>query len=168
MRIEDLRILYDYNYWARDQVLQAAGKVSPPDLGGAASMAFGSLLGTLAHILNAEWIWRMRCQEGISPKTWALEAGITDLASLKAAWRKEEAQMRLYLDSLGGEDLYRAVPYQRMMGQDQVNVLWHILTHVVNHGTQHRAEVAARLTELGASPGDVDLIIYMRTQPSGV
>jgi uncharacterized damage-inducible protein DinB len=40
-------------------------------------------------------------------------------------------------------------------------VLWHCLLHVANHGTQHRAEAAAILTAYGASPGDLDVTLFL-------
>jgi uncharacterized damage-inducible protein DinB len=43
-----------------------------------------------------------------------------------------------------------------------VNVLWHLLVHVLNHGTQHRSEAALLLTSYGQSPGDLDLILFLR------
>ena len=35
-----------------------------------------------------------------------------------------------------------------------------MLVHVVNHGTQHRAEAAVLLTGEGRSPGELDMIDY--------
>jgi uncharacterized damage-inducible protein DinB len=37
-----------------------------------------------------------------------------------------------------------------------------MMLHVANHGTQHRAEVAAMLTAAGRSPGDLDLLAYFK------
>ena len=40
-------------------------------------------------------------------------------------------------------------------------ILWHCLYHVVNHGTQHRSEAAALLTDYGSSPGDLDFTLFL-------
>jgi uncharacterized damage-inducible protein DinB len=36
-----------------------------------------------------------------------------------------------------------------------------MLIHQVNHATQHRSEAALLLTQMGHSPGDLDLLVYM-------
>lgn len=162
MNVNDLKTLYDYNYWARDRILNAAANLPDQLIIAPTSLYYGSLLGNLVHILNAEWIWRLRCQEGFSPTSFTLEEKITDLESLELASKEEETLMRAFLASVQDEDLLKPVYYKRMKGQEQTNLLWHILVHIVNHGTQHRAETAALLTEYGQSPGDIDFIIYLR------
>ena len=74
----------------------------------------------------------------------------------------EEEAMRDYQGSLRDADLDRVVTYHNTRGEQLSARLWHILYHVVNHGTQHRGEAAAMLTDLGHSPGDIDFSVWMR------
>ena len=51
-------------------------------------------------------------------------------------------------------------------GPPMENILWHLMTHVVNHGTQHRSKAAILLTGYGYSPGAPDLIVFLRERGS--
>ena len=86
------------------------------------------------------------------------------LEMLSQGWAEEEQLMRDYLAGLSDSDLERVVDYQNMAGESFRRTLWHILTHVVNHGTQHRSEVALSLTNFNASPGDMDITRYLTDQ----
>jgi uncharacterized damage-inducible protein DinB len=72
--------------------------------------------------------------------------------------------MRAFLAGLKDDDLNRVVHYNSTKGKPLKNILWHLLVHVVNHGTQHRSEAAMLLTGYGASPGDIDFILFVREQ----
>jgi uncharacterized damage-inducible protein DinB len=58
--------------------------------------------------------------------------------------------------------LDRTIRYRTTRGIPHQNTLWHLLLHLANHGTQHRSEAAVLLTDYGHSPGDLDLIVYLR------
>ena len=53
---------------------------------------------------------------------------------------------------------------RRRNGEERRTALWVLLTHVVNHGTQHRSEAAEALTLVGRSPGSLDLTSYVWEQ----
>jgi uncharacterized damage-inducible protein DinB len=163
MDINTLTTLYDYNYWATGRLLLAtrlSGEISYAT--SHTELYYGSLQGTLTHILSAEWIWRQRCQEGTSPKYLLRPGDFPTLDDLEARFKDEQLKMLGYLRGLTDADLARLVSYQSTKGQPYQNTLWHLLVHVVNHGTQHRSEVAMVLTQLGYSPGDLDMLVYFR------
>jgi uncharacterized damage-inducible protein DinB len=162
MRTGDIVRLYDYNYWANDRILRATENVSPELFTAPFNLSHGSLRRTLVHALGAEALWRLRCQEGISPSALLSESEVPTLESIRARWKDEERAMRSFLASLTDDALDGRVQYRSTKGVPFENVLWHLLVHVVNHGTQTRAEAGVALTEYGHSPGDIDLLAFLR------
>ncbi len=122
----------------------------------------GSLRGILVHVVAAEWIWRLRLDEAIYPTELLNPEEFPDFLALLERFQQEEAKMRGYLARLSDEAINASITYRHTSGSEHTQVLWQILTHVVMHGMQHRAEAAAVLTDFGYSPGDIDLIMYMR------
>jgi uncharacterized damage-inducible protein DinB len=161
MNIKDIHLIYEYNYWANGRLLARAADVSPEQFIAPASFPCGGLRGTLVHILEAEMAWHMRCHGAGVPEELS-EDGFPDLAILEARWRGEEKTMRAYLAGLRDGDLNNHVRYTSFLnGKSYDRILWHCLYHVVNHGTQHRSEAAALLTNYGCSPGDLDFTVFL-------
>lgn len=80
-----------------------------------------------------------------------------DISSLRSFWRAADSDVATFVESLVSDtDLERV--YERLIpgGEKRRRILWEMMLHVINHGTQHRSEVAMMLTELGHSPGDME------------
>ena len=155
-------MLFDYNYWANTRVLDAAASITLDQFIAPASLSHGSVRGTLAHVLAAETVWRLRCAQGVSPAALPDESYFPTLGVLRERWQVEEEKMREYLNGLTDGALQQTIEYRTTKGVPYQNVLWMLLVHIVNHGTQFRSEAAVALTNFGQSPGDLDLLRYLR------
>jgi uncharacterized damage-inducible protein DinB len=165
MQKNEILMLYDYNYWAHDRILAAAAKVRNEEFVAPRAYSHGGLRGTLVHALAAEWLWRVRCQERKSPTGMQLkEDDFATLDALRSRWHDEERAMRGYLNSLTDVTINEPIRYKFFDGTEYEHQLWQVLVHVLNHGTQHRSEAAVMLTDLGHSPGNIDLSVYLREQ----
>ena len=162
MNLEDLRILLDYHYWARDRLLAAVEPLTAEQFTRDMGNSFKSVRDTLVHIYAAEWAWHSRWQ-GNSPKALLPSDRFPDLAALRGAWREHEAKMRAFLESLGGSGIERVFGYTLLSGQEATSVFWHMLQHVVNHASYHRGQVTTLLRQLGAAPPkSMDMITFYR------
>ena len=161
MKKDEILVLYRYNAWANARILNATAQITPEQFLAPAPFSHGGLRGTLVHTLFAEWIWSRRW-EGHSPSGWLHATDFPSLDTLRTRWEAEEKALMSFVENVGEEALNNIVHYQRTGGEARENILWHLMVHLVNHGTQHRSEAAAILTGFGHSPGDIDFIVYLR------
>jgi uncharacterized damage-inducible protein DinB len=160
MNKQDVLTLYRYNQWTTAKILNCTANVTHEQFVAPASFPHGGLRGTLVHALFAEWLWRNRW-EGSSPTTRFQLEDFPDFESLHRRWMYEEEKLMAFVEGLSDERLNSPFSYHDTKGRPFERVLWQAMMHVVNHGTQHKTEAAAMLTELGHSPGDIDLIYYL-------
>ena len=163
MNKDDILTLYAYNSWANARILNATAQVTTEQFLAPTSFSHGGLRGTLVHILFAEWIWRRRW-EGYSPVAWLQPEDFPTFEALRAHWNTEEQALLQFVENVSDQALNDILEYRRTGGEPRENILWHLMVHLVNHGTQHRSEAAAILTEFGHSPGDIDFIIFLREE----
>ncbi len=164
MNLQDIVFIYEYNYWANQKVLNASANVTAEQLFAPAAFPYGGLHGTLLRILDAEWGWRMYFEDDNWSAPDLVAIDFPTLAALQIRYSQEEQAMRAYLATLRDEDMSKHRYYTTDEGDDRDRIVWHCLLHVVNHGTQHRSEAAALLTDYGCSPGDLDFTVFFNEQ----
>jgi len=171
------RLLHAYNRWANQRVLVKSGLASDADYHSrAAGLSFRSLHATLVHIVVGELVWLSRWRGELPPERLkdarAAERlsrrELPTLAAVRELWDVEDARQDAFFRSLGDSDIDRSVAYRTQFDEPNVQPLGQLIGHLVNHGTQFRAEAAVRLTQLDLSPGDLDLIVYLRGTGAGL
>src|SRR5512139_3257338 len=114
MKIDEIKLLFDYNDWADARILSACTRVSPEQYAAPASYGRGGLRATMVHILDNLWQQRITLQgyykdpladEAAYDATELHEDAFPTLAALQERWTIEQQEMRAYLDSLSEEAL---------------------------------------------------------------
>jgi uncharacterized damage-inducible protein DinB len=116
----------------------------------------GSVQDQILHLISCDTAWfsglrGLEIPEDLEP------ADFHDRESIRAHWDKVEQNMRGYLADLRDDMLFE----QPLEGDDKDLVLWQILLHVANHGTDHRAQLLRILNDLGVKTTSQDYIFYI-------
>jgi uncharacterized damage-inducible protein DinB len=162
MLARECRFLYAYDRWANAKVLAAAAVLTPEHLGRDLRTSHGSVFGTLAHILWAEWRWLGRWPGAPAPGPDPLAS--TDLPSLRARWSALEGSQAEFLGGVTDAVLGRPVSYENPPGRVWTYSLGQMLQHVVNHSTYHRGQVITLLRQLGAAVVATDFLVFIDQQ----
>lgn len=163
--LNEIREQYQYNRWANDRIASACAGLSSDDLHRDMRSSFPTVLGTLTHIAQAEWIWleRWNGHSPGAPPAWS----VADVPALQRHWTEVADAQRAFLSGLTSGDLQRSISYSNLKGEPFEGPLWQLLRHVVNHSTYHRGQVVTMLRQLGAAAPSTDLVLYFRLQAAG-
>jgi uncharacterized damage-inducible protein DinB len=160
VNLNEAIILTAYNSWANRRVILKAGHLDWEQLGAEAGLSHGSLLGELVHLIDTQWSWREGAQSGQIPGKTLAPGDFPDFRALRLRWELEDRRLEEYVGRLSAARLESRVSYSWARARPRSKLLWQILVHIVNHGTQHRSEIGGYLGKLGHSPGDLDFIKY--------
>jgi uncharacterized damage-inducible protein DinB len=148
--IDDIRDLFAFDRWATERVLAALEGLDEATWTATQVVDERGLGGILVHHLGATQRWRHGLlEDGQTPRPEKEPLPSPD--GIHAAWAAEWPEIDAWLAGLDDAWLAR---------DDEGVRFWQMLAHVVNHGTQHRSEAAAILTQTGHSPGDLDMIDF--------
>ena len=163
MTIDEARDLFAYSAWATGRMFDVAAALPADQLSATIASSFPSVLGTLGHIVGAEWIWLRRWQ-GDSPAAtpgWVTGSSLSELRSRLADVESERDRL---FGQLADADLERVVEYRRMSGDAHADRLADLVRHAVNHSTYHRGQLVTQLRQVGARPPGTDFVTYVRSR----
>ncbi|GJE00134.1 DinB family protein [Methylobacterium isbiliense] len=154
-----LRTLAAYNAWANRRLYAAAATLPDAAYRQAAGAYFGSLHGTLNHLLVVDRLWLRRLTgEGAAPSR-LNEILFEELDALRQAREAEDVRLEAYVADLRPALLDDGFGYTTTSGVAQRSTRSDVLTHLFNHQTHHRGQAHAILTRLGmAEPPALDLM----------
>jgi len=162
MTADDLRVMLDYHYWARDRLLDAIDPLTPEQFTRDLGSSFKSIRDTVGHTYSAEWAWHSRWQ-GTSPTALLPMDMFPDQATVRKLWVEMEAKLRGFTAALGEQGITRKFDYTLLNGAAGSTPFWQMLQHVVNHASYHRGQVTTMLRQIGAAPGkSMDMIAFYR------
>jgi uncharacterized damage-inducible protein DinB len=152
-----------YNQWANRRLFGAAAKIPDRDYRADRGAFFGSLHGTLNHLLVGDLIWMQRFTgEGEAPAQ--LDAILhDDLASLRQARETLDRRIILYAGTLTDAALAGTIRYRSTRSPAELEQeLAPLLLHFFNHQTHHRGQAHTLVTEIAGEAPSLDLLIYQR------
>ncbi|MBN9250004.1 MAG: damage-inducible protein DinB [Mesorhizobium sp. 61-13] len=154
-----------YNQWANSRIYDAAADLSEDEFSRDTGAFFGSLMGTLNHILVADRIWMKRFTgEGDAPAKLDTILHKT-LAPLRAAREAEDKRIVDWVESLSDKALAGRFSYMTVTDMRTISQrLSPALGHLFNHQTHHRGQAHMILTVLGRPSVSLDLIYFQRTE----
>lgn len=153
--------LLEYTIWANHRVMRASATLSVEEFKRDLGSSHGGVLGTLTHMMGAEWIWLERWK-GVSHTRGIDEGEFPDIVALRDRWTLIEEHRDFWFQSLKESALAETITYRNLAGQEYQGALWQLVQHMVNHSTYHRGQVVTLLRILGAKTVSTDLVVWDR------
>jgi uncharacterized damage-inducible protein DinB len=169
LRQEHFRMLALYNQWANTRLYASAGQIAPEAMAENRGAFFGSLLGTLNHLLVTDRGWMARL-EGESPRMRLDEMLHHNFSDLRAARVTQDQKLVEYVHGLSEDRFAARLDYATSSGAPQSQPLDHVLAHLFNHQTHHRGQAHHLVgLALGRDKTPVlDLLAYQRSAAAAV
>ncbi|MGZ5200966.1 MAG: DinB family protein [Telluria sp.] len=172
-RTSHVRLMADYNQWMNQRVYAAAAALPPGVVAADRKAFFGSILGTLNHLVNGDIIWLKRfathpagypalaLMAGLPQPAGLNEPRAADLAGLAALRQRLDAAILEFAAQVRDPDLDHVLNWTNSKGVTSNKQFGGVLTHFFNHQTHHRGQVTTLLSQEGIDVGVTDILVLV-------
>ena len=159
MNADSFRYFYDYHFAENRKIWDwFVKRLAPEQFTQALSYSHGSIRDHLVHLMNVDEGWFSELR-GVLPAEPFPPANGDDRQAIRAHWDRVEQMMREYLSGLRDDMLFDR-PIQEPE-EDKDLIVWQVLLHVANHGTDHRAQILRSLNDMGLETPPQDYVFYV-------
>lgn len=156
--IEHFRDLLAYETWANARVLDSLETIPPHRRSGPAFERAMQLLGH-NQLARRVWLWRLTGTAYENPREWFPTLPVAQQREMCA---ETDRMWGAYLAGLREEDLAKDCRYTSSEGVAYASTVREVLTHVFNHSTYHRGQIARLVVECEGTRAATDYIVMGR------
>jgi uncharacterized damage-inducible protein DinB len=166
MDIDQIRDLYDYHYALHRKLWGCIDYLTDEQFTQPIPYSIGAVRNHMIHLASVDQRWIARVAGTPLPDRLSYDDYPTQAAA-RARWDEVEVRvLDVVMNQITDADLARVIEYpiHRAVTPDRTftatSAVWQILVHIVNHGTDHRAQVLRLLHDFGAPTLEQDMMIY--------
>ncbi len=156
-----VRLMARYGQWQNDCIIRAASELTEAQRTADEGLFFGSLMGTLNHLLWGDQLWMSRLAGTAAPETASIQVSTTlhqDWLAYVEDRRNTDHQRLQWARNIQAHDTVGELSwYSQSQGRTVVRDRALLVVQMFNHGTHHRGQVHAVLTRYGVSTQDTDV-----------
>ncbi len=167
---ENFELMASYNQWMNTQIYTSVAHLDAIELSKDRGAFFGSILGTLNHILVGDIIWLKRFSDHpsnyqslntvrlLAPPTALSEILYPEFDMLFQARNKMDADIINFIAETSEKDYEYGLPYRNTKGLPFVKKFGLLVNHLFNHQTHHRGQLTTILNQQNIEVGITDLL----------
>lgn len=160
MNADAFRQFYDYHFAENRKIWDRyATQISAEQFTQEVDYSLGSVRNHVVHLMSVDDTWFSGLR-GVEIPEPLKPADFEDRKIIRAHWDQVEQRMRSYLAELR-DDMLSDKPFE---DEDEDLSVWQVLLHVVNHGTDHRAQILRQLNDMGVETAYQDFIFHVYEQ----
>lgn len=163
---QHLRLMADYHAWALDRLYAEVDQLTDADYFRDCGQFFGSVHGTLNHLLLVEHLWQARLQHTVFPVSGLDQQLEADRAALRQRLQTFARGWRPFVDALDSATIAGDLNYRNVQGTPYTLPCASLVLHVFNHATHHRGQASIALVQLGRTAPVMDLPYFLIDLPA--
>ncbi len=159
MNSQSMKSIFDYHIWANHQVWDCLESISAEQFMEDIDYSRGSIQSQFFHLMQSDDYVPIPLERPAVGGDIKKE-DFMDMAVMRAHWDQVEANMRETIASTTDEQLQATTSLPA--GETSIDVpVWEALLSIINHGTNHRAQILMQLHKLGGKTVEQGLYFYM-------